>query len=126
MVLADLDHFKLINDAHGHTVGDRVLCSFAGLLKDKLRSIDLAARYGGEEFVLVLPETRLHNAVVVTERIRLALTRLRLPPLPQITASFGVAEWIEGESAEKLLGRADRALYRAKALGRNRVSIDIP
>ena len=127
LLMLDLDHFKRINDEHGHLAGDEVLREVAALLTHAVRSVDVVARYGGEEFVVVLPETGEEGAVVFAERIRERIAEqsfgrsegVRLP----ITASIGVATFPAPavDSVEDLFASADAALYRAKAEGRNRV-----
>jgi two-component system cell cycle response regulator len=127
LLMIDIDHFKRINDTYGHLVGDDVLMALAALLQHEVRSVDLVARYGGEEFVIVLPETREEGAVAFAERIR---ERIETHPFAaddgptlQVTASIGVATFPAPRVAtvEDLFMRADQALYRAKAEGRNRV-----
>jgi len=129
LLMIDIDHFKRINDTYGHLVGDDVLMALASLLQHEVRSVDLVARYGGEEFVIVLPETREDGAVSFAERIR---ERIEMHPFSvddgptlQVTASIGVATFPAPRVAtvEDLFMRADQALYRAKAEGRNRVRI---
>jgi len=122
VIMADLDHFKAINDRYGHLAGDQVLAGVASVLENHSRPYDLAARYGGEEFVLLLPLTSTDDAIAIAERIRNEVGKIAVPgrPIP-ITASFGVANWMTGETPDELLARADSALYRAKDSGRNRV-----
>ena len=121
-IMADLDHFKSINDRYGHMAGDHVLVHAAAVLGSLSRSYDLAARYGGEEFVLLLPGTAIEDAKSIAERIRKQVEELRVEECPrQITASLGVASWIAGEGPEQFVARADQALYNAKSAGRNRV-----
>ena len=127
VMMIDIDRFKDINDSLGHIVGDGVLRLLGDLLREEVRSVDLAARYGGEEFVIVLPDTDLEGAVVFAERLRKRVEETNFAdsgdPL-RITASIGVAAAsIEGEitEPESLIGEADEALYRAKNEGRNRV-----
>lgn len=123
LLLLDLDYFKAINDTYGHVQGDEVLRRVANTLATHLRGADAVARWGGEEFVALAPKTPLRGALELAERLRLAVSETELPQgIPAITASIGVAEWVSGESAEGLLARVDRALYRAKETGRNRVS----
>ena len=122
----DVDYFKSVNDTYGHDAGDRVLQDVAGRIRACVRSVDLACRTGGEEFVVVLPETDLATAERIGERIRRAVASKPFNPgsgcTLTITASLGVASIGSGDdSAEGLLKRADRALYRAKNEGRNRV-----
>jgi diguanylate cyclase (GGDEF)-like protein len=126
VLLADVDHFKAVNDRHGHAVGDEVLKSVAACLGQTVRGGDLVARYGGEEFLLVLPSTTVNQAMALSERLRVQIESM-IPlnaPDVAVTASFGLAAWRGGESACDLVGRADKALYRAKAAGRNRIEAD--
>jgi len=121
VAIADADHFKRINDTHGHKAGDTVLQALARLLCDNLRGTDFVARWGGEEFALLL-SADLACAEAVLERLRAALATSPPEPLEEpVTMSFGVAEVTRGEDPVEALRRADRALYRAKAAGRNRV-----
>lgn len=127
LVVVDVDHFKKVNDTHGHAVGDEVLGHLGRVLKSVLRTSDFAARYGGEEFVLLLPCTPAEGAVLVAERVRATLAEKPVEttkgPL-DVRASLGVAS-VSGpgcrEAASDLFGRADAALYRAKSEGRDRV-----
>jgi two-component system cell cycle response regulator len=125
VVLLDVDHFKLINDKRGHSVGDLVLSRAGHLLSNHVRSCDVVARWGGEEFVIALPSTGLAGASLVAERIREALSREeildRAGQSVHVTASFGVAQLGGDETLELLVDRADRAMYGAKSAGRNRV-----
>ena len=123
LLLLDIDHFKAINDTHGHQAGDHVLVDFSRRVAGLLRRPDLLARFGGEEFVLLLPETSQEEAVAVARRI---LARVAEPAegLPPITVSVGVATNRPDEAEiDTLLARADRALYKAKDAGRNRVEL---
>jgi diguanylate cyclase (GGDEF)-like protein len=126
IVMIDLDHFKHMNDTHGHEAGDLVLRAVGQCLRDGVRRSDVACRYGGEELVLVLPECDGAAARRCAETIRAAIAALELQQgdvlLPAVTASFGVAMWpAHGDDAATLLQAADRALYTAKHEGRNRV-----
>lgn len=119
VALFDIDHFKRVNDEHGHQSGDLVLSRVAREIMDTLRDSDVCGRYGGEEFLVVLPETGAGEAAAVAERIRIQVGRLRFgDDLPGVTISGGVAEY-DGETMEQLLKRADISLYQAKAGGRN-------
>lgn len=123
-IMADLDHFKGVNDTYGHAAGDRVLAAFGDLLRQHTRVIDTAARFGGEEFIVLLPNTDLEDAISIANRIRESLAACPIEPLPDpVTASFGVAEMAPDESGSGLLRRADAALYKAKHSGRNRVEV---
>jgi two-component system, cell cycle response regulator len=130
VLMADIDHFKTVNDELGHQAGDQVLRAFAAQMRASIRqSIDWIARYGGEEFVLVLPETTVEAAACVAEKIRRECEEGALPECPcVVTASFGVAGLMTAGPganicADGLLRAADAALYRSKRGGRNRVSL---
>jgi diguanylate cyclase (GGDEF)-like protein len=129
-IILDIDHFKRINDDHGHIVGDRVLACVARLLAESVRQTDLVGRYGGEEFCLVLAHTTLDEAALLAEKLRLAVAELELLEdghMVRISASFGVTQVIsEDQTIEDVMGRADAALYRAKRDGRNRVECAPP
>jgi two-component system, cell cycle response regulator len=122
-VLVDIDHFKAVNDVHGHAAGDAVLRTVAARLADGLREEDLASRWGGEEFLLLLPDAG--DAAGVCERLRAAVSatpvRVSDAATVTVTASFGWAGWGGSETAETLVARADTALYAAKDGGRDRV-----
>ena len=125
LVIADLDDFKRINDVHGHEAGDDVLREFSSVLRLTLRESDLPARWGGEEFVLLLPATDAEGGVQLAERVRAALRERsfhgRDGAVFGVTSSFGVAQLQPGEGDRRLFGEADRALYQAKRLGKDRV-----
>ncbi len=125
-VLLDLDHFKQINDIHGHEQGDRALATVGQILSTTLRASDFAARYGGEEFLILLPDTDRAAGRDVAEKLRTAIAVAEISNVGSLTASFGVAALPEdaGEG-EQLIRKADRALYAAKAAGRNRVETAI-
>src|SRR5262249_62041519 len=128
LLVVDIDHFKDVNDRHGHTGGDEALRHFTGIVRRELRGEDVLGRLGGEEFGILLPETEVMNACAVAERIRRAVeaapARFGDAPIP-LSASFGVACWKPSavESPDALMQRADTALYEAKAAGRNRVVV---
>lgn len=124
VVFIDIDHFKRINDTHGHGAGDGVLRGFCAVVRTCIRSTDLLGRWGGEEFLLLLPNTGLTSARLLAERIRAALAQRRFGDVGIATASFGVAQGRAGEAWPALLERADAAMYRAKAAGRNRVEAE--
>jgi diguanylate cyclase (GGDEF)-like protein/hemerythrin-like metal-binding protein/PAS domain S-box-containing protein len=121
----DIDHFKRVNDTYGHAVGDAVLVRVAASLKAGLRECDVLGRFGGEEFVVLLIETGANEAVALAERLRTAISGLVMPEMAQpITISAGLAELRPEEDSHALLARSDRALYRAKADGRDRCQLD--
>jgi diguanylate cyclase (GGDEF)-like protein len=124
----DIDHFKALNDRHGHPTGDAALRKLAGLMTRNLRRIDTIARVGGEEFVVLLPRTSLEDAEQVAEKIRSLVEQTLFPggagqPGGHLTISIGVATREPEESGPNLLARADMALYDAKDRGRNRVVV---
>ena len=124
LAFVDLDHFKQINDDHGHHTGDQVLKQFALILQESVREVDVIARYGGEEFVVLLTGVELNTAKQVVERIRTLVERMRFSDrqLP-MTASIGLTQYNAAESASSLIKRADLLLYQAKRNGRNRVEL---
>jgi len=128
VVMIDVDDFKALNDTHGHLVGDRVLRAVAAIVKGNMRGVDTAARYGGEELALILPRTEMVSALNQAERIRAAIADHRIATdtgVISVTASFGISAFPESgaTTAEDLVRRADRALYRAKKTGKNRVEL---
>jgi two-component system cell cycle response regulator len=127
-MLLDIDHFKSINDAHGHDVGDAVLRAFAARVKSAIRGADLLCRIGGEEFVVVMPDTSLDIAGKVAERVRAAVATqpfaIHDDLALTVTVSIGIAERGRAHDVETIVRCADRALYRSKTEGRNRVSAD--
>jgi diguanylate cyclase len=130
LIIADIDHFKAINDKFGHLVGDEVLKLFGKLLSNNVKGRDTVARYGGEEFAIILPHTGIENAGRIAEQIRSQLEGNRWVLkqtkhwIGKITASFGIAQLAKEEGAERLIQRADERLYEAKSGGRNRVVAD--
>ncbi|KFX67865.1 DeoR faimly transcriptional regulator [Pseudomonas taeanensis MS-3] len=126
LLMLDLDHFKQVNDNHGHSVGDEVLKAVATTLKSQLRNVDMVFRYGGEEFLVLLSGTCREAASMVGERLRQAVLELQCVAQGQpikLSISLGCAPLLPGESPESLLQRADTALYAAKRDGRNRLSM---
>jgi two-component system chemotaxis family response regulator WspR len=123
LLMIDVDHFKRYNDAYGHLAGDDVLKQLAGVLHGAVRTADYAARYGGEEFTVLLPETPLDGAVEVAERIRIRMAEIGFGSNgATVTLSLGLGEFpTDGGTPEAVIAAADRALYRAKERGRNRV-----
>lgn len=126
LLMIDIDHFKKVNDIHGHEIGNQALAHLASVLNGQVRKLDVVCRYGGEEFAVVLPETDLHAAIPVAERIRLSLAET---PLQQgalqlkLTASLGLATYqpYSLSSVAELISQADHYLYEAKQSGRNRL-----
>lgn len=123
VVAADIDHFKLYNDAYGHPAGDNVLVAVSTIIQRSMRPTDLAARVGGEEFLVLLPETEHLGATAAAERIRRAVAYARWPHRP-VTASFGCSTWHPDQdcSPSTLFAAADKAMYESKHTGRNRVT----
>lgn len=126
LIMADIDHFKLLNDEHGHQKGDMILKGIAAVMRRSVRDIDLIARYGGEEFVVILPETPKKNAAIVAERIRNSFEEMEFPyegGVLKATASFGVSGHPDDDISTQLdmIAKADEAMYQAKREGRNKV-----
>jgi diguanylate cyclase (GGDEF)-like protein len=122
LILIDIDHFKRVNDTHGHDAGDAALRILASELREEVRGVDTAARYGGEEFAIILPQAGPEGALAVAERLRTRIERTEVPGVGTITASLGIATFpLHASSRELLVTAADRALYQAKRTGRNRV-----
>ena len=128
ILLIDIDHFKKVNDTFGHKVGDEVLKALSELLRNNIRSLDVACRWGGEEFVIMLPGTPLENAQMVAQKIRLAIEthdfilgekNIHHP----VTVSIGATIMRRNESLDELIERADQGLYKAKESGRNCVCV---
>jgi len=125
LVVADLDHFKVLNDTHGHEAGDRALRIFSKTLRASIRADDLACRYGGEEFAIVLPESDVPEALEVVERVRASLARaIEHGEAPPFTASYGIAHSTDAADLEDLFRRADQAMFAAKAAGRDCACLD--
>lgn len=126
MVLLDIDHFKEINDLHGHMAGDQVLVAVADSLRANLREADFVCRWGGEEFLILLKNCDAHNAVQLSEKLRLAIEALTIDfkhEALRVTVSLGVSQWELGERIDALIERTDAALYQAKLAGRNRTQL---
>lgn len=122
LILLDLDHLKHINDTHGHRSGDAALCHVSAIMRSVVREVDICVRYGGEEFVIILPHCDREDAMNVADRLRESIASTPVQRVGQITASIGVATYPFGaKSKEELVEMADRAMYLAKAAGRNRV-----
>ncbi len=129
LIMADIDHFKLFNDQHGHACGDYVLREIAALLRNQLRDVDIMARWGGEEFTFLLPETSLEGGAVLAEKLRSAVEQhqfnYRDNIILNLTITMGVAQYYQGMSIDDCLARADQALYEGKEAGRNRVVVKV-
>jgi diguanylate cyclase (GGDEF)-like protein len=124
LILLDLDHFKSVNDRFGHLAGDEALARVADALEDTIRGADIAARLGGEELVVLAPNTQGDGLLLLAERLRAAVARCKMSNDEiTLTSSLGVATWVDGDTAETLLYRADHALAQAKRDGRNRVAL---
>jgi len=126
VLMVDIDHFKRINDSHGHIIGDQALIAVANALKDSLRNVDMVFRYGGEEFVVLLSNTSREAASMVGERLRMAVLGIQYlveNRAIELSVSLGCATLLPGESMDSILRRADSALYVSKREGRNRLSM---
>jgi diguanylate cyclase (GGDEF)-like protein len=122
LIMFDIDHFKNINDSHGHHAGDKVLREIVELVKENIRVHDFFARWGGEEFMIMATNTVLDNARLLAEHLRLKIGRHHIQGVGRVTCSFGVAQLIN-DTEDQLMQRVDHALYQAKANGRDRVEI---
>lgn len=128
LIMTDIDHFKRVNDTHGHLVGDNVLRMVAATIKDSIKGRDRVSRVGGEEFAILLPDTLVEGASMLAENLRTTFARLDLKKkntgesLGRITLSFGVTAFRPAERAEAFVNRADKALYQSKETGRNKVT----
>jgi diguanylate cyclase (GGDEF)-like protein len=125
LVFIDIDHFKRINDTHGHDVGDQVIRGLADLVRSAVQRDDLFARWGGEEFLLVFRNTPGLEGQRIAERLRERIAAAQWPGGQRVTSSFGVAEWRQGEDLHEGIKRADEAMYRAKQNGRDRVELEL-
>ena len=121
ILMADIDHFKEVNDTYGHVAGDKVLEAIGRMLKENTRIVDTSGRWGGEEFIMICPETECSQAVQIAEKIRSMVEQHNFTPAGRITWSIGIAEFHHEKSISSLIEKADDALYRAKKEGRNRV-----
>lgn len=120
LAIVDVDHFKVVNDNYGHTVGDQVLRDFVAIAIANIRKYDRLYRFGGEEFVLLFPEVSLQQQPACINNLREAIkNNLKTPDGKEVTVSFGVAAWVPGTTADTWLKHADEALYLAKARGRD-------
>jgi len=127
LLMIDIDHFKKFNDRYGHQTGDLVLKEVAMVIRDSLRASDIVARYGGEEFAVVLPGVDRDDAMIVAEKIRKTIEKHNIvqeygKEVLHVTVSIGVATLTFGMTRDQLISEADRALYRAKGEGRNRIA----
>ncbi|GAB6905207.1 putative Signal transduction family protein (GGDEF domain protein) [Desulfosarcina cetonica] len=129
LILADIDHFKRVNDTHGHLVGDNVLKMVAATIKESVKGRDTVARFGGEEFAILLADTPIEGAAKLANDMRLAFELMDFKKrntgekIDKITLSFGVTQYRRGEDAMDFINRADKALYRSKNTGRNKVTV---
>jgi len=123
LIMCDIDHFKQINDQYGHPAGDAVLKRLTKLIKQNIRNIDFFARWGGEEFVILSPGTDSNGSEQLAEKIRLKIESFNFTEPEHLTLSFGISSFKTGDNAVKLLNRADEAMYKAKANGRNQVQV---
>jgi diguanylate cyclase (GGDEF)-like protein len=122
VAFCDLDHFKRLNDTHGHEAGDRALRCFARLIRGAVRDTDVVCRYGGEEFVVVFPDTDAAQAVPVMERLSRELENAVLAgEVPELTVSVGVADWTTAAEPTEAIRQADGAMFRAKQRGRDQI-----
>lgn len=123
LLLIDLDHFKVVNDEHGHLVGDQILVAFAQLVRERIRAYDTLFRFGGEEFLILLPQTSADEARMLAEAIRTLIDHAVFANGIRLTCSIGVSQWQPRDTLENWLKACDTELYQAKSAGRNRVSV---
>jgi diguanylate cyclase (GGDEF)-like protein len=123
IIMLDIDHFKEVNDVHGHQAGDQVLVEVARLLKDNIRATDIAGRWGGEEFLVICAQTDAEGVLKLAQNLHLKFQNHCFPVVQRKTASFGVTTYVEGDKSNDMVARADAALYTAKNNGRNQVAI---
>ncbi|XQW84349.1 sensor domain-containing diguanylate cyclase [Thalassotalea piscium] len=121
LVIFDIDHFKQINDNHGHKVGDRILCHLCELVLSNIRDVDLLARWGGDEFVIILPELCRQEAHLMCDKLKQLINNNTISDELSVTCSFGVSEYQQGDSLDALFQRVDNLLYTSKVQGRNTV-----
>lgn len=119
VIMFDVDHFKEINDDHGHAAGDRVLVAISELVREELRGLDRLARYGGEEFLIIAPNTSIRKAVTLAERLRTSIATASFDTVARVTCSFGVCQFEGEEDADTLVRRADDLMYKARRSGRS-------
>ncbi len=125
LIMFDIDHFKKINDKHGHIYGDYILKTLTEIVKENMRKTDYLIRWGGEEFMIISPNTDVINAKVLSERIRKAVEDFNFDKNEKVTLSFGVTHYIQSDTEDTFVKRADDALYKAKEAGRNRVEVSV-
>ncbi len=123
IILADIDHFKQVNDTHGHAAGDQILRAFAKQIQQRVTPQQIIGRWGGEEFLIILPEADLTHAQAIAGQLQTTIAQASFPLINYLTASFGVCQYQLGDSTTSLLERADHALYHAKQSGRNQVKV---
>lgn len=123
VIMIDLDYFKRVNDTYGHLIGDKTLVALTQLLSDNIRHIDTLGRWGGEEFMIICPETEIEGGKQLAEKMQSVIEKYDFPHIHTMTCSFGISESRKGDRIENVVGRADSALYQAKAEGRNRICI---
>ena len=121
IIIIDIDYFKRVNDTYGHQVGDQVLIQFAKILKENIRKVDILGRWGGEEFMIICPETNFEGTIKLAQSLRKIISKYDFPNIGNFSASFGVSIYNNDENIDKVIARADNALYKAKENGRNRV-----
>ncbi|KEF38502.1 diguanylate cyclase (GGDEF) domain-containing protein [Schinkia azotoformans MEV2011] len=126
IILLDIDYFKQVNDKHGHQAGDQVLITFANLIKELIPQNHIFGRWGGEEFLLICPKTSKEEGIIIAEYIRAGVESFNFPVVDRITCSLGVAVYKQGESTSILLSHADKGLYLAKEMGRNKAQVFDP
>jgi diguanylate cyclase (GGDEF)-like protein len=125
LVIFDIDNFKNVNDDFGHIIGDAVLKNVTTIIQSAIRNTDIFARWGGDEFVVLLPNTDIEQAIVITERMRICIQKNKYDGVKNVTCSFGLVSLQNNENTESLLRRADKFLYQAKEQGKNTVACEV-
>ena len=121
LIIFDIDHFKNVNDTYGHLKGDEVIVAVADTALKNIRKNDFVARWGGEEFIVLLPETAISSAELIAENLKKSIENIKVEGVENVSASFGVTQYIKNDDEKTIVKRADEALYEAKKTGRNKV-----
>src|SRR3989344_3726891 len=124
LLILDLDNFKKLNDTYGHMIGDKMLKRLGLVMKENTRKYDIISRFGGEEFIILLPNTNIKRAITVCNRLRIKIQQDKETIKYRVTISGGLTEYKKGDSIKRMQQRADKALYQAKKLGKNRIEVN--
>ena len=124
LLILDLDNFKKLNDTYGHMIGDKMLKRLGFVMKENTRKYDIISRFGGEEFIILLPNTNIKRAITVCNRLRIKIQQDKEMIKCKVTISGGLTEYQKNDSIKRMQQRADKALYQAKKMGKNRIEIN--